>query len=90
MGNAQHIFNVPTAFANCMQMIKVGGHFLSMTPCNNFMGHGFYQFSPELFWSVLCEDNGFVIDRMYIFEWRPHATWYVVANPASLGRRVTL
>jgi len=89
-GTLEHVFNVAAAFTNCMQMVKVGGHFLSMTPCNNFMGHGFYQFSPELFWSLLCEKNGFVIEKMYIFEWRPLATWYMVANPAALGKRVTL
>jgi hypothetical protein len=31
-------------------------------------GHGFYQFSPELFYSVLAPHNGFRIIKMAIVE----------------------
>ncbi|MGD0883696.1 MAG: hypothetical protein ABSA46_02260 [Thermodesulfovibrionales bacterium] len=89
-GSLEHIFNFPVAIHNCMKMVRVGGHFLSMAPCNNFMGHGFYQFSPELFFGVLSEENGFVIERMLIFECRLDSQWYTVAKPARLGGRVEL
>ena len=89
-GALEHIFNFPVAILNCMKMIKVNGHFLSIAPCNNFMGHGFYQFSPELFWGVFSERNGFKIENMYIFESRPHALWYLVADPKSVRSRITL
>ena len=89
-GTLEHVFNFPVAIRNCMKMVKIGGHFLSIAPCNNFMGHGFYQFSPELFYGVFSEKNGYVIERMFIFEARPSATWYVVANPSTIGRRVEL
>lgn len=89
-GALEHIFNLPVAILNCMKMIKLNGHFLSIAPCNNFMGHGFYQFSPELFWSVFSERNGFIIEKMYIFESRPHALWYLVADPKLVRTRVTL
>ena len=58
-GTLEHVFNFPTAIRNCMEMLKVGGHFFAHTMANNFMGHGFYQFSPELFYRVFSPENGF-------------------------------
>ena len=89
-GTLEHIFNVPVALASCMRMVRTGGHLLVIAPANNQMGHGFYQFSPELFWTVLSEPYGFAIERMFVSEIRPGAPRYVVANPSSLGARVTL
>jgi len=89
-GTLEHVFNFPVAIRNCMRMVKPGGHFLAMTPCNNFMGHGFYQFSPELFYGVFSESNGFSVERMFIFESRPNAQWYRVADPKRIGGRVEL
>ena len=89
-GTLEHIFNVPVALLNCMNMVKRGGYFLSLAPCNNFMGHGFYQFSPELFYSIFCEKNGFIVERMFILESIPNAQWYEVANPFNIGCRVEL
>ena len=51
-GTLEHIFNFPVAIQNCMAMIRMGGHFVNFSPANNFMGHGFYQFSPELFYRI--------------------------------------
>jgi hypothetical protein len=42
-----------------MDLLKVGGTFVASTPANYFMGHGFYQFSPELFFRLFCPENGF-------------------------------
>ena len=58
-GTLEHVFNFPVAIKNCMQMLDVGGHFFVHTMANNFMGHGFYQFSPELFYRVFSPENGF-------------------------------
>ncbi|MEI6207763.1 MAG: class I SAM-dependent methyltransferase [Desulfuromonadales bacterium] len=89
-GTLEHVFNIPVALRNCMKMVKSGGHFLSVAPCNNFMGHGFYQFSPEIFYGVFSERNGFTVERMFIFESRPNAQWYRVADPSKIGGRVEL
>ena len=88
-GSLEHIFNFPTAVRNCMEMVKVGGHFLSITPANNFMGHGFYQFSPELFFRILSPENGFEPPQVIAVEHRPRAGWFLARNPAEVGRRVT-
>jgi SAM-dependent methyltransferase len=68
-GSLEHVFNFPQAIANCMRMVKVGGHFLGIVPANNQCGHGFYQFSPELFFRVFDEPSGFKIKDFGYFEY---------------------
>lgn len=89
-GSLEHVFNFPVAIANCMRMLRIGGHFLSITPANNQFGHGFYQFSAELFFSVFNEPNGFHVMRMFVSEAGPDKQWYSVAAPAMVGQRVEL
>lgn len=89
-GTLEHVFNFPVAIQNCMKMLRKGGNLLIISPCNNFMGHGFYQFSPELFFGVLSSKNGFSVKRMFICESRPGAQWYIVADPKHIGGRVEL
>lgn len=60
-GSLEHVFHFPVAIANCMNMVKVGGSVFLFTMANNHAGHGFYQFSPELFFRVFQPDNGFEI-----------------------------
>jgi hypothetical protein len=88
-GTIEHVFHFPQAIKNCMQMVARGGSFLTVTNANNFMGHGFYQFSPELFYRVFSEQNGFVVEEMLLSE-IDQPGWYLVADPAELGRRVEL
>lgn len=89
-GSLEHIFNFPVAIKNCMQMVSVGGHYLGITPANNFMGHGFYQFSPEVYFSVFTAANGFELINVIAFERFRTSPWYVVRSPAQLKSRVTL
>jgi hypothetical protein len=88
-GSLEHIFNFPQAIANCMEMVDVGGHFVGITPTNNFLGHGFYQFSPELFFRVFSPSNGFALRQILAFE-SLGTTWYEVVDPDALGQRVSL
>jgi len=88
-GSLEHVFNFPVAVKNCMEMVRVGGHFISITPANNFMGHGFYQFSPELFFSILCPRNGFEPPLVLAVENRRNGRWYRAKNPGEIRRRVT-
>ena len=88
-GTLEHIFNFPQAIANCMRMVDTGGHFLGITPTNNFVGHGFYQFSPEVFFRVFNSSNGFTLQQMFAFE-SHNTNWYEVADPAVVKERVTL
>lgn len=90
-GTLEHVFNFPTAIRNCMEMLKVGGHFFTHTMANNFMGHGFYQFSPELFYRVLSPENGFRVHRAVLYESRiGKPKWFEAADPQQIGERVEL
>jgi hypothetical protein len=88
-GSLEHVFNFPVAVQSCMEMVAVGGHYLGITPTSNFSGHGFYQFSPELFYRILTAENGFTVERMLLYEDRPASSWYEVPDPLILHRRVT-
>ena len=91
IGTLEHIFNFSTAIKNAMQMVSLGGHFISLTVANNFLGHGFYQFSPELFFSVFKKENGFVLEHLIMAELYEDSTWYHVTPPkGGVFGRVTL
>jgi len=89
-GTLEHVFHFPVALASCMKMLKVGGHLLIHNGCNNWCGHGFYQFSPELFFRTLSPDNGFEIARCVLHEDYAAAPWYEVTDPLKAGQRVEL
>jgi SAM-dependent methyltransferase len=63
-GTIEHVFNVPAALENVKRMLRPGGHFISVNGANNFLGHGLYQFSPELFRQVFGPESGFTIETM--------------------------
>lgn len=87
-GTLEHVFTFPRAIRTCMEAVAVGGHLAMITPTNNFSGHGFYQFSPELFFRVLSEANGFEMRFLLVRPWRPFARWLRAADPAQAGHRV--
>jgi SAM-dependent methyltransferase len=89
-GTIEHIFNFPVAIKNCMEMLSPGGHFIGITPVNNQMGHGFYQFSPELYYRVFSEANGFRVKKMFISVLGSEEDWYEVIDPEMARSRVTL
>lgn len=89
-GSLEHIFNFPQAIRNCMELVKVGGHMIGVTPSNNFLGHGFYQFSPELFFRIFSESNGFRIRKMWLFFPHQNSPVYEVSDPAEVRDRVKL
>ncbi|MDR2905084.1 MAG: hypothetical protein LBU73_03920 [Helicobacteraceae bacterium] len=71
-----------------MEMVQTSGHLILITPSNNWFGHGFYQFSPELFFSLLNERNGFTETR--IFAQNDSSRWFRIKNPKEIKRRVDL
>lgn len=89
-GSIEHVFNFPVAIRNCMEMLKAGGSLFIHTAANNCMGHGFYQFSPELFYRVFSPANGFQVERMILHGSGPYGSWYEVSDPAVIHSRVEL
>lgn len=89
-GTIEHVFNFPQAIKNCMTALEVGGHYIGITPANNLMGHGFYQFSPELYYRVFSSGNGFRVKKMFIAPLNSDVNWYEVSDPANVGSRVSI
>ncbi|HEX5220221.1 MAG TPA: hypothetical protein VFZ59_11690 [Verrucomicrobiae bacterium] len=90
IGTLEHVFNFPVAIRNCLEMVKAGGHFVAQTPANNYFGHGFYQFSPELFFRVLSPANGFQVQHCVAVEYGVRRRWFAVTDPEAIRARVTL
>lgn len=87
-GTLEHVFNFPMALKNCMEMVKVGGQLFLHTIANNYCGHGFYQFSPELFFRALGPENGFKIESMIVHPVGPYGRWHEVSDPEQIRARV--
>jgi SAM-dependent methyltransferase len=66
-GTLEHVFDVRTALANIVALLKTGGRALHLSPTNNFVNHGFYQFSPTLFVDFY-RANGFSELAVYLAE----------------------
>jgi SAM-dependent methyltransferase len=89
-GTLEHVFNFPLGLQNCMEMVKPGGHLFIHAGTNGYCGHGFYQFSPELFYRALSPENGFEVLRMVLFRVGPYGPWYEVRDPNDVQTRVEL
>lgn len=89
-GSLEHVFHYTVALRNCMEAVASGGHFATITPANNLMGHGFYQLSPELFFRALSPENGFEMVRLALFETPWNGSWFEVADPQQVHSRVEL
>ena len=80
-GTLEHVFNFPIALKSCMEAVNEGGRLMIFTPANNQMGHGFYQFSPELFYRALSPNYGFEVERLLL---RHAGLWYEANDPAVI------
>jgi hypothetical protein len=87
-GSLEHVFNFPIAVKNCMDMVKINGHLMFVTPANNYFGHGFYQFSPELFFSLLSEVNGYSDTNIFMQD--DKFRWYKVSSPRKIKKRLDI
>ena len=88
-GSLEHIFNFPVAVQNCIEMVRVGGHFLGANPTNNRCGHGFCQFSPELCFRIFSMENGFSVDHAVVYESAADHS-YEVEDPERVRQRMLL
>lgn len=69
-GTLEHIFNFPQSLKNVFNLLKVGGVVIHASPSSNHVDHGFYMFSPTLFYDYYLS-NGFEVIKSYIFEYEP-------------------
>lgn len=89
-GTIEHIFHCQEALRSYMNLCKVGGSVIITAPANNWMGHGFYQLSPDFYYRALSSANGFEIRRMILTALGPFKKWYEVSDPKNIGERIEL
>jgi hypothetical protein len=88
-GSGEHIFDVKSFISNLKLMLKVDGYIYLSHPTNSNNGHGLYQFSPDFYYSVFCEENGFeIIDISYYNMFSNKS--YNIPNPIDIKHRVTI
>ncbi len=76
-GTLEHVFDVRQSLMNIALMLKPGGRILHFSPASNWVNHGFYQFSPTLFYDYYGA-NDFVGLKGYIAE---HDIYLVGSRP---------
>lgn len=86
-GAMEHIFNPSQVLANINKVLRTNGTALLLTPANGYLGHGFYQFSPEFFYSALNPENGFSETIVVLIDWDRPENWYYVKSPTALQDR---
>lgn len=87
-GTSEHVFDFPRALRSCMSLPRLGGHLLMTLPANNHMGHGFYQFSPDLFYRVFCAENGYQLKGLFLVPTYTEGNWFKVEDPVAVHARI--
>src|SRR5262249_172525 len=67
VGTLEHVFDIPTALRNIVKMCRKGGSIILVHPSTGSIDHGFYQFSPTLYFDYFGS-NGFSIVSCYLNE----------------------
>lgn len=79
-GTAEHCFNVKEVLGNAVRALRVGGRVMHILPMSGFVGHGFYQFSPDLFVAFYSK-NGFAEIDIKIELRIGLTSWYFDFDP---------
>jgi hypothetical protein len=91
IGTSEHVMNAAQSISNLRNLCGVGGHVIMLNPANNWLGHGFYQFSPELFYRSFSDEFGFKIKQVFLIEKHIFGEkWFKLNDPKNEGRRVSI
>lgn len=91
IGTSEHIYNPIQSIANIRNMCKVGGRVMVLSPANSHLGHGFYQFSPELFFRGFGPNVGFKIDHIFLIKKSVFLEkWFKLRDPDTEKKRGTI
>lgn len=65
-GTTDHIYNFPMALFNSSTFLNKNGVIIHALCANNWINHGFYQISPDLFYSLYSEKNGYSNTEVFL------------------------
>jgi hypothetical protein len=80
-GTMEHCFNTVQLLRNAAYLTAPGGMVIHHVPMNNWVDHGFYQFSPTLFFDFY-QASGFVDLEMKIHFMDGNQESYIAYDPA--------
>lgn len=79
-GTLEHIFHFPNCLSNIHKMLKPNGIIIHSSPSHNHVDHGFYMFSPTVFYDYYTA-NKYKILQSNIFEYQSsHTKPWIVYN----------
>jgi SAM-dependent methyltransferase len=91
-GTIEHVFDVRQSLTNIALLLKPGGRVIHISPANNYVNHGFYQFSPTLFFDYYAA-NQFADLRCFVAEqdthWYDVRPWEYIEITPTAGRLTT-
>jgi len=85
-GSLEHVFNAATALGNVAGLCRDGGRIVHVLPANNLAGHGFWQFSSDIFFEFYAPENGFAETQVFYASSLDESVWYR-ARRAQPGER---
>jgi hypothetical protein len=88
-GCLEHIYNVAQALRNCSEFCRPGAQILHMLPASNCCGHGFWQFSPELFFSLYSHEHGYTDTEVFLADLSKKSKLFRVKRPEP-GERINV
>ena len=90
-GTLEHVPDFLTALSNTKKMVKIGGSLLIIAPANNFLGHGCYQLSPEIFHRALALNQGFKIQYSILHvEGFFGGRWINIPDSSDINQRLNV
>jgi SAM-dependent methyltransferase len=80
-GTIEHVFHLPNVLNSIHKMLRTHGRTIHMSPSSNHIDHGFYMFSPTLFWDFY-HTNRYEINLFQVFRYtqRPAIDPWEVSN----------
>lgn len=83
-GTTEHCFSVPDVLGNAARLLRKGGRIIHHLPLNNWVDHGFYQFSPTLFFDFYGA-NGFTDPSLTLHFSSRGRESYIAYDPQGDG-----
>lgn len=95
-GSTEHMYHIPNALTNYKDFLRIWGIYIWVLPANNWCNHGFYQFSPDLFYRFFSKERGFRT-QLYVLiknDWYRiedlETLWFPVHFNLFLGKKPAL
>jgi hypothetical protein len=89
LGTSEHVFDIAQCLRNMIALCRSGGQLMHVAGASGHTGHGFWQFSPELFYALYSPRNGFIGTEVFLASVREGKPWYRVVPPQGGGRVLT-